>query len=891
MKKNIFLFVFMVCFTSISFAINKPDRPKYNGSQPFIRPMAGGQVHITWERPDTTNFYYDTSNGINIFYELQFKKSTDSTWYQYFPGGPDKVTDSTSINDPTTYKIKAQRDEKLEHDIESYDLSPTPNYYGFGVSSYTDTTVTPDLNKHYLIHIQTSNPAGGEDLFYYSTNVVSSREGHPNTYFYRIRSRVENSYGSVEVSPWFPSYSGDSVTVNIFPESGKEIYFYNDLEIDTASTTEHSKSFVFKKGRYWAIPCYYLAQNTNSYVFSIDSSDTDINIISNAFETGGEKYNKDGIFKQDQDVFGAVVKNSDNDNHISIVRIPINPYGYFPSNSGSSPARGSRVSNFREMIFIDNVIPEIIDLKGTLAHEFQHLIHDGYDMDEKLWVNEGCSGLAEDINGYLGVTGSKIKDFETTYFGNEQLFEWDTAVTDRYGITALWTMFLQERFGRENIKKYVADTTHGTDVFHAGGPFGNVTFDSAFQEWTLMNYLNDSTFYNLDTSFADYNYLFANDTYVRNEFSIKPIAETTIRYCSTGDDVPYSSTKTMEPSCGNYLSWENYNTTGEMFKIWVEGDLLRPGYEPVTKDYYYVLEKYDSAGIKEKAEKNKILNQGSDKLILNVPNFGLYWNKVTLILTNKNETTATYKYAGFFARGGLYETVSPVIKVYDTSNSIIPEGGYTNSRYINIEVEDAPQDVGGIASIEISTNEYDRNTIIFKDYEKYGTSHLYGSTEIASQVAEKLPESDGKLPESNIFINVIDAAFNAGTYKFTVDLTPPDIMVKEPSDGDYVNTTRPEIKCNIIDVGLDTSTLKIIFDTSEYPVKHKPLDEKTWQISYTPDFDLGEGEHQWIMYAKDRVGYELDTKANKFSFKVDTKPPEVIDIFPPDGFVTDMNYQ
>ena len=37
---------------------------------------------------------------------------------------------------------------------------------------------------------------------------------------------------------------------------------------------------------------------------------------------------------------------------------------------------------------------------STLAHEFQHLIHDDYSPNEDSWVNEGMSGMAEFLNGY-----------------------------------------------------------------------------------------------------------------------------------------------------------------------------------------------------------------------------------------------------------------------------------------------------------------------------------------------------------------------------------------------------------------------------------------------------------------------------------------------------------
>ncbi|MEW6086939.1 MAG: hypothetical protein AB1498_01375 [bacterium] len=445
--------------------------------------MAGGQVHVTWSRPsDTTNFYYDSATR-HIFYEVQFRKS-DTTWYAYYPEG---IDNKKSPKDPTTILINAINKDEREGDLLSYNSTPTPNYYGFGVKNWTDTTVTLDLNKHYLVHIQTGNPSGGEDLFYYSTNVVASRNGSTNTYFYRIRSRVENSYGNVEVSPWFPDSTGAEVGVDPIPQGDStKVYFYSVYEPfgEEKKDSTIAATFVFSpmkssngNGLVSVLPCYLLKREDNSYYYFYDKNDTNADEMLNAFEygiggSGPDKYNTAGILHQVEDVFGTVRVDIDSDRHITIARLPIkgNVIGYFYSlNSGRLDEYISRrISNFREILFTNSSEDNLVTIKGNLAHELQHLIHYGYDPSEETWVNEGCSGLAKDVCGYFGETWKEVERFSKKH-GNEQLFPWDKNVEDRYGITALWTMFLQEKFGRESIKKYVADPVHGIEVFRSGG--------------------------------------------------------------------------------------------------------------------------------------------------------------------------------------------------------------------------------------------------------------------------------------------------------------------------------------------------------------------------------------------------------------------------------------
>jgi immune inhibitor A len=91
--------------------------------------------------------------------------------------------------------------------------------------------------------------------------------------------------------------------------------------------------------------------------------------------------------------------------------------------------------------------------EGVFAHEYQHLLHDDYDADEELFVNEGCSMFAEYLNGYASG--------EEQYGGfltnpENSLVVWEDQgnleVLSDYGQAYLFQFYLMEKFGKEFIQ-------------------------------------------------------------------------------------------------------------------------------------------------------------------------------------------------------------------------------------------------------------------------------------------------------------------------------------------------------------------------------------------------------------------------------------------------------
>jgi len=142
--------------------------------------------------------------------------------------------------------------------------------------------------------------------------------------------------------------------------------------------------------------------------------------------------------------------------------------------------------------------------EGTVAHEFQHLIHYDNDPNELSWVNEGCSTLAEFICGY-GATTNLF--YYIAYFWDTSLVIWEGNL-ENYGAVFLWTLYMYEHYGGQQL---IWDIVHEQDNGIEG--WNNVLeahgikkdFDEIFQDWAIANYLDDTSFangiygyYNLD---------------------------------------------------------------------------------------------------------------------------------------------------------------------------------------------------------------------------------------------------------------------------------------------------------------------------------------------------------------------------------------------------------
>lgn len=162
------------------------------------------------------------------------------------------------------------------------------------------------------------------------------------------------------------------------------------------------------------------------------------------------------------------------------------------------------VANNLDIIFLDADARES-EVRTTLAHEFQHLVHHSHDPHERTWVDEGCSGYAEYLC-FASENQAKVRAFNRHP-------ETPLAVTDgrwarsegeinqaHYGASFLWTLYLAENFGDRSgdpnggsfLADLVADNRTGLlgiDATLARNGYPESSED-VFKRWVVANYLD-----------------------------------------------------------------------------------------------------------------------------------------------------------------------------------------------------------------------------------------------------------------------------------------------------------------------------------------------------------------------------------------------------------------
>lgn len=170
--------------------------------------------------------------------------------------------------------------------------------------------------------------------------------------------------------------------------------------------------------------------------------------------------------------------------------------GYY-SSADEYSRQVNEYSNEREMFYVSadsgSAKPNSDFYDGTLAHEFQHMIHWANDRNETSWVNEGMSELASYLNGF----DAGGADYAYMMKPDTQLTTWadpsEASVTEHYGASYLFTTYFLDRFGEELTQAVVASPKNGIAGYNAalaaaGQP---ERFDDIFADWVIANYLDE----------------------------------------------------------------------------------------------------------------------------------------------------------------------------------------------------------------------------------------------------------------------------------------------------------------------------------------------------------------------------------------------------------------
>ena len=226
---------------------------------------------------------------------------------------------------------------------------------------------------------------------------------------------------------------------------------------------------------------------------------SDVDRLAELFDLATPADPQRGIYELSEEAFGAP---PDVDGYgqifILILDIPrTNIVGFFDPAVAAHEIPELR----RDVLFLDefSVRRQVRLASGTLAHEFQHLIHWGHDADEELWVNEGLSGYAEELNGFAEADPAAVPAFLRQ--PGIDLTSWPLDVQPyNYGSTYLFFSFLAERHGATGfIHSLVAEPRHGR--------FGiDVTFETLGIDADFTSSWGDWVVANLATGDSDFSY-------------------------------------------------------------------------------------------------------------------------------------------------------------------------------------------------------------------------------------------------------------------------------------------------------------------------------------------------------------------------------------------------
>ena len=262
--------------------------------------------------------------------------------------------------------------------------------------------------------------------------------------------------------------------------------------------SDTSSNFQVDAGlRYITAHSYFWIQD------GVDAKDADIKALMDTFEQK--------IYPTDREFFGSEwTPGVDNDPHIYVLYVRgvgQSTGGYFstPDEYNPNPAV-FKYSNGHELFVFNADAESLTDeyTYGTLAHEFQHMIHWNLDRNESSWMNEGFSEVASFLNGY------SVGGADSVYAQNPDvpLTEWASLSNDpnltsaHYGEAFLFLTYFLDRFGEKVTQAVVKDQENSLDSIddtlktlnitdkQTGKP---VTADDVVLDWMATMYLQDGS--------------------------------------------------------------------------------------------------------------------------------------------------------------------------------------------------------------------------------------------------------------------------------------------------------------------------------------------------------------------------------------------------------------
>jgi hypothetical protein len=248
------------------------------------------------------------------------------------------------------------------------------------------------------------------------------------------------------------------------------------------------------------------------------------------------------------------------------------------------------------------------DVYGTIAHEFQHLIHDDNDPMEEKWINEGMADFAGYLCGY-GHAWDHVNEF--LRWPENSLLIWEdydgAEVLADYGQAYLLQLYMKDKFGQSFIKDLAVSPEQGIkSVSTMLAQYGTgIDFEELFRRFTIACAIDadqpgngiyrfdsidilidfESAFANTDTYYEDAVPAWGADYKILNETSkIRDISFSGIDFLP----IPWEVVEDPEGS-GNQVLWGNTGDGLDNFLI-LEADLTGLTEATLTFDHLLAIE-------------------------------------------------------------------------------------------------------------------------------------------------------------------------------------------------------------------------------------------------------------------------------------------------------------
>ncbi len=429
-----------------------------------------------------------------------------------------------------------------------------------------------------------------------------------------------------------------------------------------------------------------------------------INSLENAMlvETPANSYDPTrGIIENNDDIFGAP-PNVDGDGIVDVLIYDIEEGGDngnafvlgYVSSSDLSPTAGG---NNKDVLYLDTN-PGITQfpietILATAAHEYQHLIHFNYDLNELNFTNEGLSEWAEVMNGY-NARDMLFLNSPATY--NVRLLSWDegTNILNDYQRASLFTGYMAGRMPPEIVGSITRNENRGFIGYEAVLSGQGLDFREIIKDYHTANWLNDPT---LDPAFA-----YSNPTY---QPGIVPSQE----YDGLFEEDTETSEAFIAAGSAYYLSWKNVDdivfnldTTDPNAsfrdRIAVRAILENGDGQTTYEDLVLPLENQTFAGSYNRVTLIVIDVQAELVSRVGITYDALWGSPVEGVITAAQYDTGTVESSLFFATGLESESlVATSFTLPDDGQTTLLEVGlspYFLSQFSNSEVpSDAPRDL------------------------------------------------------------------------------------------------------------------------------------------------------------------------------------------------------